>query len=106
MVIMVRITGIKPLKFLSFPSQLTVNGEFKSKLNTSIAFQTTKTSLYHIFIVVFKNCLLDGDLFSRLICGVYPPAEVFSHFICCLFIDLKPEVFATAIAPMDPELRA
>ena len=29
MVIMVRIAGIKPLKFLSFPSQLTVNGEFK-----------------------------------------------------------------------------
>jgi len=56
------IAGITPLKFLPFLSQLTANGEFKQA--TSIAFQTTKTSLYHIFIAVCKNCLLKVELFA------------------------------------------
>jgi len=34
---------------------------------STLAFQTTKTSLYHIFIVVFKNCLLEVEHHAELI---------------------------------------
>jgi len=51
---------------------------------STLAFQTTKTSLYHIFIAVCKNCLLEVEHHAELSHQQVYPRSAVRVLICTI----------------------
>ena len=60
-----------------------------------LALQSTKTTLDQVFITVGQNCLGEGELFHRLIGGIYPPAEASLCFAHCLLVNFDTKINLT-----------